>query len=107
MKKKPKTKQPPPPEFPCVIETFRHPGAWERDSLTRACPVVWNGIVSIRRYRITFEEVEEPKEALVERLRKLWRECDNHHHWQPLQKAADSLGFQLDSDEFGKDRKRP
>ena len=54
---------------------------------------------------MTVEEIEEPKEVLIERLRKLWSECDNHHHWGPLKATAAELGIELDLKEFRTGRK--
>jgi len=78
-----------------IIETFQPVDSWREEQLTRKEPWCFNMGVGIRKYRITIEEVEEPKEVLEARLRKLWRECDNHHHWQPLQAVAKQIGIVL------------
>lgn len=91
-------------EFPKIIETFRRPGQWELRTLTLAEPSCWNGDVAVERYRVTIEKIEEPKEVIAERLRKLWRECDNHHHHYPLRAVAERLDIELELREFGKDR---
>lgn len=104
---RPKQKTPEPPPFPKVIETFGNP-TWTLDQLVthHKEPSCWNSIVSLHRYRVTAEVIEEPIEVLRARMLKLWRECNNHHHWGPLESAAIKLGFELDHKEFGKDRKR-
>lgn len=84
---------------PSVFETFREFGSWERGRVEQNEPSCFNGKVSIRKYRITVEEVDEPKEVLEARLRKLWRECDNHHHWRPLHAEAEKLGITLTHEE--------
>lgn len=101
-----KTKQielPPPPVS--QIETFYDPRGWGLSQMIHDEPSCFNRKVAIRRYRVTVEEIEEPKEVLAERLRKLWIKCDNHHHWELLQRVAKGLGVELDPKEFGKERK--
>jgi len=93
-------------DFSIVFETFRRLGSFEIGRLTENQPSCFNGNVAIRKYRVTIEEIEEPKEALQGRLLKLWHECDNHHHWQPLKCAAGELGIELNTNEAGKDRKK-
>lgn len=66
-------------------------------------PQVGNGRVSVERFRITIEKVDEPPEVIHERIRKLWRTTSNHHHYDPLKHAAAKFGLDLDSKEFGAD----
>lgn len=94
------------PDFPKVIETFTKPDNWHTSSLLCASaqqPSCFNGLVSIRRYRVTLEEIEESREVLIERLAKLWQEFDNVHHYQPLKRAAEELGVELVGP-WGKDK---
>jgi hypothetical protein len=96
------------PEFPKVVETFRCLGAYEMSNIAGAGwaePSCFNGSVSIHRYRVTVELIDEPKEVLAERLLNLWRNCDNHHHIDPLRWTAREIGIELDLSEFGKFRK--
>ncbi len=93
------------PEFPATIETFRRPAHYERRNLTADAPSCFNGIVSVRKYRITFEEVQESKEVIAERILRLWTESDNGHDRVPLRKAADEIGLTLEPMTFG--TKRP
>lgn len=86
------------------FETFRNIGSYEKRQWTTNEPSCWNGVVAIQKYRVTIELVDEPKEVLAARLLKLWRECDNHHHWVPLAQAAKQLGIELPESERGKDR---
>lgn len=92
--------------YPRVYETFSDTTYNMRQYEGAARPSCWNREVNIRRYRITVELVDEPKEVLVERLRKIWRSTDNHHHRDPLRTEAKRLGVELDSNEFGADMKR-
>ena len=91
--------QDPPTPYRRTFETYRRVGDWEEGTLTMKAPSCFNGVVSIRRYRVTVEEIEEPVGVLEARLRKLWVECKNHHEWQPLQNEARRLGITLSHDE--------
>lgn len=77
------------------FDTFRKIGFYEQLNLKREEPTCFNGGVSIRKYKVTIELIEEPNEVLAERLQKLWDECDNHHHWTPLKNAALQIGYEL------------
>ena len=88
------------------IETFRDIQGWTLTNLIQDEPSSFNGIVNVHRYRVMVELIEEPNEVIAERIRKLWRECDNLHHRQPLKGAAAKIGVELDSSEYGKDRKQ-
>jgi hypothetical protein len=76
-----------------VLETFKSIGSYEIMNLTKNEPSCFNGLVSIKKYRITIEQINESNEVLAERLQKLWDECNNHHHVQPLRNAAESIGY--------------
>jgi hypothetical protein len=95
------------PACPKVIETYREP--WLRD-VAQTEPSAYNGMVRIRRYRVTVELIEEPVEVLRDRLRKLWREDEkNHHHWAPMRTVAKELGMdpdELKHEEHGIDHPR-
>lgn len=93
--------------YPKSIETFRKVDSWDlRNMQYRAeGPDCFNGIVSIKKYKVTVELIEEPVEVYWERLEKLWLECDNHHHWEPLKQAAKSVGYEFKG-ERGSQKKR-
>lgn len=84
------------PRFPRVVETFMDPGHFyithEPSSANK---------VSIRKYRITVEEISEPGAVLRERLLLLWRKCNNQHERLSLLEEADRLGCELPNTEFG------
>jgi hypothetical protein len=85
------------------FETFQWLGSWQESRLRQDEPYVWNGVVGVRKYRITIEPVDEPIEVLRQRVQALWDKCDNHHNWEPLQRAAASLGMErLDYRTVGK-----
>ena len=77
------------------FETFRKIGSYEQSNLMEKEPSAFNGWVRIVKYKVTVEPIEESKEVLIDRLQKLWDECDNSHHWQPLQAVAKQLGYEL------------
>jgi hypothetical protein len=88
-----------------IIETFKElKGYWLSD-LKKDNPSCFNGMVDVEKYRVTIEKIKEPKEVYQERLQKLWDECDNHHHWNPLKATADRLGVKL-TGSAGNKRKR-
>lgn len=94
------------PKYPKTIETFREVGDYELKGYgyNSEKPSCFNGQVSVKRYKITIEIIDEPIEVYQERLEKLWVESDNHHHYRPLQAAADELGYTFKGG-FGSDRK--
>ena len=78
------------------FETFREFSEYEKRNLTQKEPSCFNGIVRIRKYKITIEHVEESNEVLAERLQKLWDDANyNWHHYQPLQEEAKKIGYEL------------
>lgn len=78
------------------FETFRKIGSYEQSNLTSKEPSSFNGWVRIEKYKITVEQIDEPRDVLIERLQKLWDECDNHHQWQPLKNKAEELFYKLE-----------
>ena len=77
------------------IETFRNPNAYWLRQLKQDEPSAFNGNVEVRKYRVTVELIDEPDDVIRARIQKLWDECDNHHHWQPLKNAAKKYGLEL------------
>jgi hypothetical protein len=77
------------------FETFRKLGAWDIGNMTQKEPSCFNGMVRFKKYRVTVEVIDEPVEVYQDRLQKMWDTCDNHHHWEPLKKAAKSVGLEL------------
>jgi len=84
------------PRFPRVVESFTDPGHFYVSTEPSSV-----NTVSIRKYRITIEQVDEPVEVLRERLLLLWRKCNNHHEKLRLQEEAERLGCDLPNAEFG------
>jgi hypothetical protein len=89
------------PKYPKVIETFREFGSWEIHQLQDNTFSCFNGNVRINKFRVTIEKVEEPIEVITARLQKLWEDCDNHHHWEPLKNAAKKYNYELDPAKMG------
>ena len=77
------------------FDTFRKIGSYEQDNMKSKEPSCFNGLVNIRKYKVTIELIEESNDILAERLQKLWDECDNFHHWTPLKNAAKQIGYEL------------
>jgi hypothetical protein len=92
-------------DYPKVVETFQEPSLYQFRSQDE--PSSFNGIVSVRRYRITIELVDEPDEVIAARIQKLWDKCANHHHWESLRAEAKRVGLVLDIGTFGKKRAVP
>jgi hypothetical protein len=88
---------------PVVFETFRKIDAYHIGSLTQVAPDCFNQVVSVRKYRVTIEEIDEPDAVIIERIKKLWLETKNHHDWEPLKNEAKKVGLVLKHD----DRRRP
>lgn len=63
--------------------------------MTQKEPSCFNGVVRVKKYRITIEEIDEPIEVVTTRLEKLWVESDNHHDYKPLQKVAKELNYEF------------
>lgn len=91
---------------PEIFETFGEISPFQMAALLQAEPSCFNGMVRVKKYRITIEEVEEPLEVLEARLMKLWTESGNHHHAQPLRNAAAALGIELPYNKFGSLREK-
>ena len=89
------THKPPPAPTRVVFDTFRSLGAWERSNLEHAEPSCFNGIAAVRKWRVTFELLDEPRDEVCARLQRLWEECDNHHNWAALESEAASIGYTL------------
>lgn len=86
------------------FETFMEPGPWALNSLESSnAPSCFNGDVRIRRWRVVIEPIEDTPEVIAERLRALWRGTNNHHHRDPLKRAARLAGIELDEAEWGAD----
>lgn len=80
---------------PKVIETFRDPRGYLLSSLMQEVPTCFNGIVHIKKYRITVELIEEPVEIYQERLEFLWQTSNNYHDALPLKAAAKEIGYEF------------
>lgn len=97
---------PPPPEYPKSFETFTVPGYWlGQMQQGKNEPSCFNGVVHVRRYRITAEVIDEPQAVIAARIQALWDTCDNMHHIGPLRDYAAAIGYELRG-EIGSKRKR-
>lgn len=77
------------------FQTFKEFGTYYLREMTDKEPSCFNSTVRVQQFKVTIEPIEESKEVYQERLQKLWDECDNHHHWLPLESKAKELGVEL------------
>ena len=87
------------------IETFRKIGSYEMSNLKSNEATCFNGNVNVRKYKVTIELIEEPNELIIERLQKLWDECDNYHHWTPLRIEAKKYNYEFPNGPYTKRNK--
>ena len=76
-------------------EVFGMPSDHAIEALGPLKPSVSRGIVKIRRFKVTIEEIEEPIEVLHERLRKLHKHHLLKADKNAVEKAARALGLEL------------
>lgn len=88
------------------IETFREIKGYFFYQLKKDHPSCFNGMVEVEKYKIIIEKIIEPKEVYQERLQKLWDECDNHNHWEPLKATAKRLEVELIGNSGSKRKRR-
>ncbi|URC15244.1 hypothetical protein GD1_120 [Paraglaciecola Antarctic GD virus 1] len=70
------------------FETFREVGDYAKSNLIQDEPDCFNGKVSVVKYKITVEVVQEPMEVLLERVYDLLKSTTNHHHRSPIETLA-------------------
>lgn len=88
-KPRPAPAPPPPPPAKLVHEGFGlyqtpDPSSHMFSPPNPRGPWVGNGLVSIYRYRVTVERIEEPRDVLLARMVELYRSTTNHHHHETL-----------------------
>lgn len=77
------------------FETFKEIRSFEIYNLTQKKPSCFNSMVRVRRYKVTVELVDEPKEVIQARIQKLYDETTNMHYREPLKVEAKKYGFEL------------
>jgi hypothetical protein len=82
-------------QFPLEFETFRLIDKYQQRALTRDQPDVFNGVVEVKRYRVTVEEIQEPDEVICARLQRLWDENKNCHNFRDLARIAEEYDYQF------------
>ena len=75
-------------QFPLQFETFRLIDRYQQRALTRNEPSVFNGVVEVKRFCVTVEEIQEPEEVICARLQRLWDENENLHNSRDLLRIA-------------------
>ncbi len=100
------------PKPPPTIETLAEPDevftvyGKPYISFRREAPSAVN-FISLFRYRVTIERVEESVELLRARLIELFETSErNGHHWQGFKDHATALGIELDYGRNGVRHKR-
>ena len=78
-----------------TFETFMELSNYQKRNLISEESTCFNGNVSVRKYKHTVELVSEPVEVIQARIKKMWDECENHHHWGPLKAEAKKYGLEL------------
>jgi hypothetical protein len=69
-------------------------------------PSCFNGMVKIKKYKVTKELIQEPIEVLQERLQSLWDHSNNYHDHLPLANMAKSLNYELKGERGSKFSKK-
>ena len=77
------------------FETFRKIGEYEKRNMLSKEASCFNGIVNVRKYKVTIEVVDEPVEDIQARIQYMWDNIDNHHHREPLRREAAKYGLTL------------
>ena len=77
------------------FETFRDVDNYAQLQLLQEAPSCFNGIVRVKKYKITIEEIKEPDGVIIDRLIKLRSNSTNSHDWMPLREAAAEYGVKL------------
>ena len=77
------------------FETFRDIGNYTQVQLLQEEPSCFNGIVRVKKYKITIEEIKEPDGVIIDRLIKLRSNSTNSHDLMPLREAAAEYGVKL------------
>ena len=79
-----------------LLEVFGEPNDYLLQHLGSKEPRIWNGVVDVKRYRITIEEIEEPKEVLKQRLQALLLKRGHISDPDSIRTEAKRLGITLD-----------
>lgn len=78
------------------LEVFGLPNDYVLSQLGKTEPNIWNGQVSVKRYLITVEEIEDSAEDLKERLQSLLRQRGHIDNANSIRAEAKRLGITLD-----------
>ena len=81
-----------------MLETFKPVSDFALIDLEQQDPSCFNGMVRVKRYRITIKEIPEDREMIVARLQNLWDISDNRHDHEPLIHAAKIRDYEYKGD---------
>jgi hypothetical protein len=85
------------------IITFRNMDDYSLGNLKQQEPSCFNSIIRVIKYKITIEEIQEPKELICERLEKLYVECDDWRNREALDSVAKKYKYNF-KEAFGSKR---
>lgn len=77
------------------IEVFGLPSDYLLNQLGKKEPNVWNGDVSVERYRVIVEKIEDSPEILKKRLQVLFKMGGHTSNRQSIREEAKRLGIEL------------
>jgi hypothetical protein len=81
------------------IETFRPPSHINRRESDWNIPRAFNNYVMVKRYKMTIEEIVEPDEVVIGRLKKLYKETTNHYTRSSIASYA-RINYDIDLEEI-------
>jgi hypothetical protein len=80
--------------YPEIVESFGRPKL-EAGNIISSEPSVFNGVVSVERFKLTIERIEENPEVYRERLQCLLQQRLHPDNRRAIKDAAKRLGVDL------------
>ena len=77
------------------FETYNEISEYTKINLISNEPTCFNGMVRVRRYKVSVELIDEDEDIIRARIQKLWDECSNTHNWDGLKSEAKKYGLKL------------
>ena len=78
-----------------VFETFKAFNDHDISRLEEVVPSCSMGFVSVKKYKVTIEEIVEEKDVYCKRIQDLYDKSKYKHHTDPLREAAAEFGYTL------------
>lgn len=73
---------------PIIFETFKNISDYYILQMKKDHPDCFNSKVQIKKYKVTIEEIKEPDDIYIERLKTLYKISDNWHNRNAIQRFA-------------------